>query len=113
MPPKKNPLGLNALQLKTLTVLQQMASSERHATPGEDGAVRLGNFPPPHGDHYHIGDAVVMGRDMTGLQNTAVFTALARKGLMADGPAGGVTLTAAGLAYDTGAEAKTILHRGH
>jgi hypothetical protein len=113
MPPKKNPLGLNALQLKTLTVLQQMASSERHAKPAEDGAITVGNFPPPHGDHYHIGDAVVMGRDMTGLQNPAVFAALERKGLLASAGAGGVTVTTEGLGYDTGAEAKAILHRGH
>lgn len=113
MTPKKNPLGLNALQLKTLTVLQQMASSERHATQGEDGAISVGNFPPPHGDHYHIGDAVVMGRDMTGLQNPAVFTALERKGLLGAAAFGRVTVTPAGLGYDTGAEAKTILHRGH
>jgi len=28
--PKKNPLKLNALQLKTLTILQQLARSSHH-----------------------------------------------------------------------------------
>ena len=34
MPPKKNPLGLNPLQLKTLTLLQEVARLEN--APGEE-----------------------------------------------------------------------------
>jgi hypothetical protein len=54
-----------------------------------------------------------MGRDATGLFNQAVWHALERKGLArADWP-NAVTLTAAGLGYDTG-DARSILHRsGH
>ncbi|MDR6288278.1 hypothetical protein E9232_000785 [Inquilinus ginsengisoli] len=110
MSAKKNPLGLNPLQLKTLTVLQQMAHTPRFATPQEDGAVMVANFPPPHGDHYHVGDATVMGRDMTGLHNIAVLAALERKGLIRSGFPGAALLTADGLAYDTGL-ADAILHR--
>lgn len=111
MPPKSNPLGLNPLQLKTLAVLQQMAATPRHADPAADGGVRIGDFPPVHGDHYHVGDAVVMGRDMTGLYNPGVFAALTRKGLVVDAVPGAATLTAAGLAYDPGPQAKAVLHR--
>ncbi|MGF6231408.1 hypothetical protein QFZ27_005363 [Inquilinus ginsengisoli] len=110
MPAKTNPLGLNPLQLKTLTVLQQMAQTPRFATQQEDGTVLVSSFPPPHGDHYHVGDAVVMGRDMTGLHNIAVFAALERKGLIRSGFPGAAIVTADGLAYDTGLAA-SILHR--
>lgn len=111
MAAKKNPLGLNTLQLKTLTILQQLARTPRHAAaPEEDGAVRLANFPPVHGDHYHVGDAVVLGRDMTGLYNPSVFVALERRGLVRSASLGTAVITPAGLAYDTGL-ADTILHR--
>lgn len=112
MPPKKNPLNLNALQLKTLTLLQYMATLERHAKPcanPEDG-VRLGNFPHAHGNHFHLGDAVVSAADATGLSNQAVYVALTRKGIVAMSPEEGVVLTPAGQAYETGL-ADAILHR--
>ncbi|HET8726160.1 MAG TPA: hypothetical protein VFO41_01505 [Alphaproteobacteria bacterium] len=113
MPPRSNPLKLNPLQAKTLTILQQMARSPRHAaTPEDDGSIMVGSFPPPHGDHYHVGDAVVMGSDATGLFNPAVFTALARKGLVRPSLPGSAVLTPEGLAYDTGL-ADRILHRAH
>src|SRR3546814_1404920 len=58
---KKNPLKLNALQLRTLTILQQMARSPNHAQPGdEEGSVLVTNFPTAHGNHFHVGDAVVL-----------------------------------------------------
>lgn len=111
MPPRSNPLQLNPLQLRTLTILQQMARSPRHAAPPDDtGAVRVGNFPDPHGDHYHIGDAMVLGRDATGLHNPAVFAALGRKGLVREAVPGSAVVTAAGLAYDTGLTDR-LLHR--
>lgn len=113
MPPRSNPLKLNPLQAKTLTILQQLARSPGHAeAPAEDGSVLVGNFPPPHGDHYHVGDAVVMGSDATGLHNPAVFVALARKGLVRPSMPGTAVLTPEGLAYDTGL-ADRILHRHH
>ena len=35
MPPKINPLKLNALQLRTLTILQELAKDPSHALPPE------------------------------------------------------------------------------
>src|SRR6266478_4953661 len=73
MPPKKNPLNLNTLQLKTLTLLQELARLPGHSRPGEepDSAV-ITSLPHPHGDHFHLGDALVASRDATGLRNPAV-----------------------------------------
>lgn len=111
MAPKKNPLKLNPLQLKTLAILQQMAHSPNHAQPGDEaGSVMVTNFPPPHGNHYHIGDAVVLGRDASGLANANVFAILERKGLIRSLHPMGALLTAEALAYDTGI-AEQVLHR--
>lgn len=114
MAPKKNPLNLNPLQLKTLTLLQHLARIPGNARPADEpGAFLVQNMAgPPHGDHFHLGDAVVLAKDATGLMNRAAWTALERKGLIraAQFPALAV-LTAAGLGYDTGI-AGTILHRG-
>jgi len=108
---KKNPLKLNALQLKTLVLLQQMARSPDHAQPGdEEGSVLVTNFPAAHGDHFHVGDAVVLGRDASGLSNANVFAILERKGLLRSLHPMGAMLTAAALAYDTGL-ADQVLHR--
>src|SRR6266852_3629973 len=97
--PKKNPLNLNALQLKTLTLLQELARLPDHGRPAQEpGAVIVTNLPQPHGDHFHVGDAVVATRDATGLANLAAWVAL--------------ELTPEGLAYDTGL-AGALLHRAH
>jgi hypothetical protein len=111
---KKSPLRLNPLQLRTLTLLQVLANVPEAAGAGpEEGEITISRFPQPHADHFHLGDAVVMGRDATGLFNQAVWNALHRKGLVKAAWPNAVTLTAAGLAYDTG-EARGILHRsGH
>ncbi|MBL8675311.1 MAG: hypothetical protein JNL07_10515, partial [Rhodospirillales bacterium] len=108
---KKNPLGLNALQLKTLTLFQELARhpeiSRRDETTGN---VTLDVLPDPHGNHFHIGPRVAMAADATGLRNPAVHVALARKGLVAaTGMIDTPTLTAAGLTYDTGLR-EAILH---
>jgi hypothetical protein len=111
---KTNPLKLNPLQLRTLTLLQVLARVPEAATDGpEPGEVTINRFPRPHADHFHLGDAIVLGKDATGLFNEAVWNALARKGLArADWPKA-VTLTAEGLGYDTG-DAREILHAsGH
>ena len=108
---KKNPLKLNPLQLKTLAILQQMARSPNHAQPGdEEGSVYVSNFPAAHGDHFHVGDAVVLARDASGLANPNVFAVLERKGLLRSMFPLGAMLTAAALAYDTGLADK-VLHR--
>jgi hypothetical protein len=109
MAPKNNPLGLNPLQLKTLTLLQQLAQLPDYSRPGEDqGTVVLTRLPYPHGDHFHLGGAVVASRDATGLRNPSVWAALERKGLVRSTPPTAV-LTAQGIAYATGMREK-ILH---
>ena len=110
MPPKQNPLKLNPLQLRTLTLLQAIARIPRAASQGANGEVIISQFPAAHGDHFHLGDAVVAGKDATGLYNEAVWNALTRKGLArADWPHQ-IALTPQGLGYDTGL-AEEILRR--
>ena len=108
MAPKRNPLGLNALQLKTLTLLQHLGRLSDYSRPGGDGGVELTRLPDPHGDHFHLGEAVVVSRDATGLRNPAVWMALERKGLINSTPPT-VVLTALGRDYDTGLR-QQILH---
>jgi hypothetical protein len=111
MAPRQNPLKLNPLQLRTLAILQALARLPDVATqgPGADEKT-IERFPQAHGDHLHLGDAVVAGKDMTGVYIDKVWHALERKGLArADWPHR-ITLTATGLAYDTGI-ADEILHR--
>jgi hypothetical protein len=111
-PARPNPLRLNPLQLKTLTVLQALAREADFAEPpGEDASVRIHSLPHPHGNHVHLGRAMVALRDLSGLGNPSVLSALARKGLLKGGAQGAYTLTSAGLAYDTGI-ARQILHGG-
>ena len=108
---KKNPLKLNALQLKTLTLLQELAASPRSSVPGSaEGAVRVTAIPQPHGNHFHLGDYVVMARDASGLSVEGVWKALERKGLAQDGDFPyAIELTAEALTYDTGLRDQ-ILH---
>jgi hypothetical protein len=106
---KRNPLGLNTLQLKTLTLLQQLARLSDYSTAGEEaGTIVLTGLPQSHGDHLHIGAAVVATRDATGLRNPSVWVALERKGLVRSTPPT-VVLTALGMNYDTGLHER-ILH---
>lgn len=112
MPPKKNPLNLNGLQLRTLTILQHLATlpdiSERDEA---SGAVKLTALPHAHGNHFHVGDKIVAASDATGLGNPAVWAALERKGLVKTNFPEDVTLTAEALAYETGLR-DSILHSG-
>ena len=103
MPPKSNPLKLNPLQLRTLTLLQVLAQDPQSAGTGPGpGEITIERFPHLHGTHLHVGERVVGGRDASGLFNDKVWHALERKGLArADWPHR-ITLTASGLAYDTG-----------
>ena len=111
MPPKSNPLKLNKLQFKTLTLLQELARHPESGTPEPDtGNVTISTFPNPHGDHFHLGGAVVMSKDASGLKNEAVWTALSRKGLAIPSYPYAIKLTPAGLEYDTSAMS-SILHR--
>jgi len=113
MPPKKNPLKLNPLQLKTLALLQELARSpETSSANGETGEVVITNLPHPHGDHFHIGEREAASRDASGLHNPSVWLALMRKGLARGDYPLAILLTKDGLAYDTGI-ADQILHGGH
>ncbi|TXL69790.1 hypothetical protein FHP25_37570 [Vineibacter terrae] len=111
MAKKHNPLNLNNLQLKTLTLLQELARYPEVALADEaTGNVTISALPQPHGNHFHIGHRVVMSSDATGLHNPSVYVALARKGLVApSGMTAAPTLTQAGLSYDTGLR-DAILH---
>ena len=114
MPPKHNPLKLNALQLRTLTLLQTIARlpNATSAGPGP-GEVTIDRLPPAHGDHFHLGDAVVSGKDATGLYNENVWHALERKGLArADWPRS-ITLQPQALGYETGMENEIFGRAGH
>ena len=112
MSPKRNPLKLNKLQLKTLTLMQALAELPAHASPGETpGTTRVGNLPAAHGNHFHLGDYVVAGKDATGLANAGAWKALERKGLATNLQfPHALELTEAARTYDTGL-AEFILHR--
>lgn len=113
MPAKRNPLGLNKLQLRTLALLQELAALIGEPLEGEPGAVTVAQFPPAHGDHFHMGDYVVRSADATGLGNEAVWVALARKGLARSSFPVSIVLTPAGLAYDTGVRDQVLHPGGH
>src|ERR1700682_1600415 len=111
MQTKRNPLNLNALQLKTLTLLQELAQlAGKPAAEDEPGGVAITQLPDPHGDHFHLGEAVVAARDATGLRNPAGWAALERKGLIRPKLPEAVILTALGQQYETGMR-ETILQR--
>lgn len=109
---KKNPLKLNPLQLRTLTLLQALAKipEATEAGPGE-GEVTVTHFPHAHGNHFHLGDAMVNAADATGLFNEVVWHALERKELARAEWPNQITLTREGLSYDT-EMADEILHHG-
>ena len=111
MPPIQNPLKLNPLQLRTLTILQQLARFPETSSRNEGtGDVMISNLPSPHGNHFHCGDAVVEAKNATGLRNQGVWKALERKGLARAFFPVGIALTSDGVTYDT-ALSKTILRR--
>src|SRR5260221_14491218 len=110
MPAKHNPLNLNPLQLKTLTLLQELARiAGKPAVDDAAGGLAITELPNPHGDHFHLGEAVVAARDATGLHNPSVWVALERKGLIIPKlpEAGG--LTPLGQKHETGLR-ETIPH---
>jgi hypothetical protein len=76
----------------------------------EPGGVAITELPNPHGDHFHLGEAIVAARDATGLRNPSVWAALERKGLIRPKLPEAVILTPAGQQYDTGLR-ETMFHR--
>lgn len=113
MAPKHNPLKLNPLQLRTLTLLQAIARIPGAAQQDANGDVTIARFPPAHGDHFHLGESVVAGKDATGLYNEAVWNALTRKGLARAEWPHQITLTAQGLGYETGLADQILQRSGH
>jgi hypothetical protein len=111
MPPRLNPAKLNPLQLRTLVLLQAIARLPDAARQTPEGDTAILAFPHAHGDHFHLGDATVMGRDATGLENQNVWSALSRKGLIKAEWPHNIALTPDGVVYDTGI-ADEILHPG-
>jgi len=109
MPPRTNPLKLNALQLKTLALFQELARHPESSTRLDSGEVFLSHLPRPHGNHFHVGGKVVASRDASGLAIPAVWAALERKGLIRGTFPMVVSLTPEGLVYETGI-ADQILH---
>jgi hypothetical protein len=101
-PSKHNPAKLNPLQLRTLTLLQAIARLPGSGTVQPNGDVAITQFPHAHGDHFHLGDALVSSRDATGLENQAVWNALSRKGLIKAQWPHQIALTPEGISYDTG-----------
>ncbi len=106
---RSNPLKLNPLQCKTLVLFQQLAKSPETSQRLENGNIQLGALPRPHGNHFHVGDKVVLSKDATGLSNSSVWIVLERKGLIELEPPEQIVLTSAGQAYDTGISDQ-ILH---
>src|SRR5437868_14453658 len=103
MPTKRNSLNLNPLQLKTLTLLQELARiAGQPAAEDEAGGVAITQLPDPHGNHFHLGEAVVAARDATGLRNPPVWAALERKGLIRPKLPEAVVLTPLGRHYEPG-----------
>ena len=113
MPPKRNPLRLNKLQLKTLTILQAYGESDHGVADGANGEITV-TVPAPHGDHFHVGHHVVFLKDATGLINQGVWSALERKGLIKPLVFPTIcTITADGIAYETGLQDAILHGSGH
>ncbi|NKB21897.1 MAG: hypothetical protein GKS01_15500 [Alphaproteobacteria bacterium] len=114
MPPTKNPLKLNPLQLRTLTILQQLGSFPETSSKNEEsGEVMISNLPNPHGNHFHCGDAVVLAKNATGLKNQGVWKALERKGLARAFFPMGIALTPDGMTYETGLSESILMKFDH
>jgi len=107
-------LKLNKLQARTLALFQELA---RHPETGivdaETGEVTIAQMPHAHGDHMHLGDLVISSRDASGFQNEAVWVALERKGLARSAFPLSITLTAEGLAFETGLLKPTVEKSDH
>ncbi|MBI1182540.1 MAG: hypothetical protein GC201_18520 [Alphaproteobacteria bacterium] len=96
-------IKLNPLQNKTLALMQELARHRETSILDEaSGEVVITQMPHAHGDHVHVGDYVVSTKDVSGFSNEAVWVALERKGLAKSHFPIAITLTKAGLDYETG-----------
>ena len=59
-------------------------------------------FPHAHGDHFHLGDAAVAGRDATGLENQSGVERAHPQGHDKSEWPHQIALTPEGLDYETG-----------
>jgi hypothetical protein len=114
MAPKSKPMKLNALQSKTLVLLQLLAKDE-DSSARVDGSkdIRITRLPHAHGSHMHVGAFVVAAKDASGLNNKSVWVALARKGLVGENWADEIILTPEGQAFSTGLEDKFVAPSDH
>ncbi|TNE33679.1 MAG: hypothetical protein EP348_12375 [Alphaproteobacteria bacterium] len=105
---------LNALQGKTLVLLQILARDAQSSEPVPDSEDRrITRLPHGHGNHMHVGDYVIASRDASGLDNPSVWTALCRKGLIRENWQEDIVLTAEGCAFSTGLEKKFVSASDH
>jgi len=112
MPEKK--IKLNALQSKTLILLQVMANDDRMSAPGPlEGSRVIVSLPHAHGSHMHVGQYVVSSKDATGLQNPSVWKALHRKGFVGENGPSEMLVTKEGLEFSTGLEDKFMSVSDH
>ena len=107
-------IKLNKLQARTLALFQELARHPETAmTDPETGKVTITQMPHAHGDHMHLGDLVISTRDASGFTNEAVWIALERKGLARGAFPLSITLTEAGLSFDTGLLPPTVQKSDH
>lgn len=105
---------LNALQSRTLALLQELALDETNAARDEaSGNVRIHIHLHAHHDHIHIGRFTVSTRFASGLQNANVWKVLERKGLAIGEFPMAITLTPAGLAFKTGVRERMLKQSDH
>ena len=107
-------MKLNALQSRTLALLQELAMDETNAVRDEaTGNVRIHIHLHTHHDHIHIGRFTVSTRFASGLQNANVWKVLERKGLaIGDFPLA-ITLTPEGQQFKTGVRERMLEQSDH
>ncbi|MFZ5609919.1 MAG: hypothetical protein ACOY99_09935 [Pseudomonadota bacterium] len=105
---------LNALQTRTLALLQEMAADPELAHHDQgSGEVAVDIAVHGHHDHVHIGRFTVSARFASGLANPNVWAALERKGLIRSDFPYRVTLTQKGLAFVTGVRERMLADSDH
>lgn len=104
---------LNALQGRTLALMQELAEDEELATDHPGGGRTIHAVPEPHGNHVHIGRLTVSSRFASGLMNANVWRALERKGLIEGQYPYQVTLSPAALVFETGIREKMLQESDH
>lgn len=106
-------LKLNALQGRTLALMQELAGDEELATDHPSGGRTIHAVPEPHGNHVHIGRLTVSSRFASGLMNENVWRALERKGLIEGQYPYEVTLLPNALEFQTGIREKMLEESDH